>query len=151
MQTGGLTLIYLGFACILVFALRTQIPAAGWGAVIVKRLAAVGYYSYSIYLWHLLVAFVMPWVGMWLARLHRPLLDAIYQYAHFPLYICLALALGIMMARLIELPVLAIRDRVFPSRSTPLSVPAAEPSLAVTAIAQLQPTQPQPSLAAASD
>ena len=62
-------------------------------------LAGIGYYSYSIYLWH-----------GWVCRL--------LPHSTLPGFLgCLAAAifLGAAMAKLVEYPMLALRDRFFPS------------------------------------
>jgi len=103
-HTFGFTQIYLGAAAILVGTLLCQIPDNR----VTRALAALGSYSYSIYLWHMaLMYWVMP-------RLR----DAGVPWSiRTALYLGGAFVIGIAMAKLLELPVLAFRDRMFPSRS----------------------------------
>ncbi|MBI3790107.1 MAG: acyltransferase [Gemmatimonadetes bacterium] len=76
-----------------------------------RPLAAIGAQSYSIYVWHLVA---------------RSGADALAPGApggaagwlvEALLYMVLSIGLGVAMARLVELPALALRDRWFPSRS----------------------------------
>lgn len=107
LYTGGLTLLYLGSGCLLMGALGMPVAQPGRWA----PLASMGFYSYSIYLWHLAVltwvmpaiAVFLPWIWSW--------------FIYFPFYVVGALCLGIGMARLIEVPMLRLRDTWFPSRS----------------------------------
>ena len=85
----------VGFACILAWAMtrdRLRQPL----------LEKIGFYSYSIYLWHMLVA------GVW--RSHP------FSLATFVANIVSAVLLGVMMAVLVEQPILQLRDRWLPSR-----------------------------------
>jgi len=66
--------------------------------------AWIGYYSYSIYLWH-------P-IGM-LSLGHLPL-----RWFRFPLYAIIAIGPGVVMSKLIEIPFLRIRDKFWPSRNS---------------------------------
>lgn len=45
------------------------------------------------------------------------------------MYLAVAVAVGLLMGRLIERPALAVRDRLFPARASvpPVAAPAAEP------------------------
>ncbi len=111
--TVGLTLLYLGSGMLLCSRL---VPASAHTRLVpvlaaraVAALAWIGTYSYSIYLWHMPV---------------RHALDGLYQDGVSPLnlslYLAAAIATGIVMARLIEIPVLVLRDRWLPSRSRSL-------------------------------
>jgi len=103
-HTFGYTQAYLGAAAILVGTLLCQIPVNP----ITRTLAALGSYSYSIYLWHMaLMYWVMP-----------KLRDAGVPWTvRTLLYFVGAFVIGIAMAKLLELPVLKFRDRMLPSRS----------------------------------
>lgn len=117
----GFTQIYVG-AGLIISALVVRGVPSNW---LTRSIGYVGVYSYSIYLWHLPLrswglravwdAFgVEPpkgWVGFWL-------------------YLVGCILLGILFARLIEFPVLRLRDRLFPSRSQdlpPSKLPVAPP------------------------
>jgi peptidoglycan/LPS O-acetylase OafA/YrhL len=97
MHTVGFTMVFFGFGFLLVRAIDAK-PHRYASALVVAPLAGIGYYSYSIYLWH-----------GWVCRL--------LPHANSPGFLgCLAAAifLGIAMAKLVEYPMLALRDRFFP-------------------------------------
>jgi peptidoglycan/LPS O-acetylase OafA/YrhL len=79
--------------------------------LLVKRISSLGKYTYSVYLWHLLAgACVFPLVSVKSNSMVGNTLDAL-------IYFILAWIVGIVLALLIELPVLRCRDRWFPSLS----------------------------------
>ena len=59
MYTWGLTWTHLGFACILIWAIHTPVAQSRLLASPISLLARVGFYSYSIYLWHWMVIFYL--------------------------------------------------------------------------------------------
>jgi peptidoglycan/LPS O-acetylase OafA/YrhL len=96
--TLGLTFLYLGSAGMLLLTLTTKrFTGRNW-------LSRIGYYSYSIYLWHIPVKEIVAagFAPTWIREVS---------------YVALSLLAGIAMARLVELPALRWRDRLFPSRS----------------------------------
>ncbi len=103
-NTFAFTQHYLGAAALLVGTVLCQIPRNR----LTGSLATLGSYSYSIYLWHMAL---MYW-ACWSMR------DAGVPWSQRTLlYMVGAFVIGISMAKLVELPVLAFRDRMFPSRS----------------------------------
>ena len=108
MLTVGLTTTYAGFVALLLVAVgnfqeeKPPAPAA--------VLAWIGKYSYSIYLWHLPVRVALIWLA------ERGLGVASGGPA-FGIYLLLSLAVGIGLARIVEIPGLMLRDRWFPSRT----------------------------------
>lgn len=81
----------------------------------VRVVAKLGAFSYSIYLWHLWALFEVGHLGVPPPR--SPLAVAAYMLG--------GIAVGIAMAKMVEVPVLMVRDRVFPSRSGSLALPTA--------------------------
>ena len=117
MYTYGFTLLYLGFGALLVAMLSLNVEAAPqavrWGFRIV---AYIGTFSYSIYLWHL----------AWLHALMHSNITAL-PYAGVAAYFVGAIAVGIVTSKLVEMPVLRLRERLFPSAAaTPERVSAAK-------------------------
>lgn len=105
--TFGFTQRYLAAGGVLVGALMCQVPANR----VTVQLAKLGAYSYSIYLWHMaLMYYAIPQLRD--AGVSWQIRSAIYLVGAF--------VIGIAMAKLLELPVLRIRDRWFPSRSGPI-------------------------------
>lgn len=85
----------LAFACAVSFAAFHDTNRLGF-------LAAVGRYSYSIYLWHMPVA-MFSWIAWPLSAIG------------FCVNGAFAVLIGIGMARVVEIPVLAFRERFWPS------------------------------------
>lgn len=94
MASVGSLSITLGFCCILVWTLNT--PAVGK----LKPIAWIGFYSYSIYLWH------WPIAQMFQGVTHS-----------FWLYITSSILIGAGMTLLVEAPCLRLRDRYFPRKA----------------------------------
>lgn len=107
-HTVGFSLFYTGSAALLVLALRTR-PSAniGW-----RALAYVGQRSYSIYLWHMpfLYWFVDDLAGLDPAKSGQ-------WSAYLVVAILGSLALGVVMAAVVEMPLLRLRDRRYASRT----------------------------------
>lgn len=107
--TVGISLAYLSFGIILVLSLyketlRTQ---ASRGE---KAISWIGVYSYTIYLVHVPLAMIF-------AGIYAKLNGAVNQYALHAIYCASTLLTGMMFSKLVELPFLRIRERLFPSRS----------------------------------
>ena len=114
LYTYGLTLFYLGSGCLLVSALGLPPPSSRFATAI----AYLGSHSYSVYLWH------MP-VGRWGIEMAERRLGPHYNwFVYAGVYLVGAVVFGVVMATLIEFPVLRIRDRFFPSRGNPLGTNA---------------------------
>jgi peptidoglycan/LPS O-acetylase OafA/YrhL len=119
--TIGYTLYSLAFGALLALALPSmregaKPPRAGR---VERLLAAIGAYSYSIYLWH-------SATKRWSAPVWKSVL----------LYFVSSILLGILMAKVIELPFLRWRDAAFPSRS---NLPQRTPIRVATPAATLAP------------
>lgn len=115
-QAFGFTILYPGFGGLLLVALHTKLPERGLANIVVAAVARIGTFSYSIYLWHLFFPHLLT-TGL------SPWDRELSFWEFFALYLSLAMLLGIGMAHLVELPVLAIRDRIWPSSMDRRSVP----------------------------
>ncbi|MCU0608235.1 MAG: acyltransferase [Chitinispirillaceae bacterium] len=113
MYTAGLSLLYIGFGLSFLAMLldpriekklRTILTPAMYNGIV-----KIGFYSYTIYLWHM---FIIKYVFGFLD--HRHLLALDYHF-RFVIYAALSIGLGVFMARLIELPLLALRNRYVPA------------------------------------
>ena len=114
--TFGLSFLYLGFGGLLLLSLyvRNVLPArlAALAGKVGTACAFVGVYSYSIYLWHVPFGSYAPGV------VRRAVHIQMTGMAAFAFNILGGIALGILMARLIEFPVIRLRDRLFPALLT---------------------------------
>ena len=121
-STFGFTCLYLGFGGVLLLSIYLQgilrgktarfVGAIGTGA------AYVGMYSYSIYLWH---GPTNAWFPGFVRRLLH--VSSFNQYERFAVYAVGSLVIGITMSKIIEYPVLRLRDNIFPALQGPLVVP----------------------------
>lgn len=105
LHTAGFTLFQAGSGLLLAWALLAP-PVS---TPIARFLAYLGTFSYSVYLWHNAVILqIEPLV-------ERHLIGPVSYPIRFVLTLALALGCGVAMARLVEMPGLAIRDRWIPA------------------------------------
>lgn len=101
----GFTLMYMGFGCLLLFMLyHDWKPAGRFIAKFFDLLAYVGQNSYSVYLWHFPVMYI---IGLFLPSTGNA------YYALIAVQNVAGLIVGLVMAKLIEMPVLTLRDKFF--------------------------------------
>ncbi len=119
MFTWGLTCTYLGFACILTWAVHQQPPRGRLSTLPLKALARIGFYSYSIYLWHwLVIEYVRSYIRYRCMTTGSPMTwSHALESWQWPVSMAVSIVFGIAMALVIEFPVLRLRDRWFPSRT----------------------------------
>lgn len=132
MLTIGLTLLYLGFGIVLMLSLQVRGVFRGilaWPITqIGSALAYMGKYSYSIYIWHIAVASLLP--GFIRLASH----GRIDLRGNDGFYVVVSIAFGILVSRLIEYPLLRVRDRIFPAiQSSIVRPPASELTTVTTA------------------
>ena len=122
MSVWGVMLLWLGSGAVLISLMNARVP----DNVVTRFAGRLGAHSYSIYLWHMVaerwmtreVLTLLPdaWAGSW----------PVYAGVYF----VLTFAVGTAMSRLVEVPVLRLRDRLFPSsvgavsRAEPEAAPA---------------------------
>jgi peptidoglycan/LPS O-acetylase OafA/YrhL len=120
MYTYGVSLLYLGFGAILVGTLAAPIASAPKAIRLVfGSLGFIGGFSYSIYLWHIPLLIWLGSVGI----LRKP-------YLGISAFVLGSLALGITASKLIEIPVVRLRDRLFPQTVSATPTFASAPSMA---------------------
>ena len=96
-------------------------------------LGHVGFYSYSIYLWHVdLAQTPIRKALQWLGPLDAP--RAIVWLVATLAYVLLAVISGLLLSRLLEIPSLALRDRLFPSSIKPALKPSGSLSDGVSGV-----------------
>jgi peptidoglycan/LPS O-acetylase OafA/YrhL len=132
--TLGVTMLYLGYGSILVAFVHTK-PEDGllgkaMHSPVAKVTAWIGVFSYSIYLWQMdLAQRPLTWL------LHRWIGPIGSQTVHFKhaslawLFFTLAfwggaILGGVVMAKLIEMPVLTLRERLFPREERAVPKPS---------------------------
>ncbi|PWK27428.1 peptidoglycan/LPS O-acetylase OafA/YrhL [Arcicella aurantiaca] len=112
MTTWGFTSLYLGFGGILLLSIYSEIKLSPFLEKIYNGMAKMGLYSYSMYIihWPLIWWFILPNGG--------------YLDAHYPVkllvffvYFGVVYLLGWLLSKTIEIPFLALRDKLFPANS----------------------------------
>jgi peptidoglycan/LPS O-acetylase OafA/YrhL len=109
MYTAGFSVFMVGGGCFLMTALSMNIRSKG----IMNFFAYIGSHSYSIYLWH---EFAAGYIGHYMGYTEQD--TSLWRWLTFiGCYVVGAIGLGILMGKIVEFPVLALRDRLYPSRS----------------------------------
>jgi len=131
MYTWGLTCTFLGFACILIWAIHVPFQRGHFLWWPVDLLARVGFYSYSIYLWHwIVINYLRPYFRYKCITTGSPIAwSSEMETWQWLLSAALSIIVGIAMAVVVEQPALRLRDRWFPSRTRPSLSPGPSPSL----------------------
>ena len=106
---------YIGHGLLLLFAVLDTRAQSLHGSVVGRALQATGRYSYSIYLWHMAI---LVWSRNIISSLLGP--SELYDDIRVIVYAVLVVPVGVFAARLVEIPVLSVRDRFFPTRSDAL-------------------------------
>jgi peptidoglycan/LPS O-acetylase OafA/YrhL len=119
-RTFGLLFNYLGSAAFLLAACQTRAEDFGRAARYVSPLAAsvawIGFYSYTIYLWHVTaMGIVGREVGLRMLSLQGGP-SALTWLVSAAAACAAAVLVGMLVSKLIEWPMLRLRDRWFPSR-----------------------------------
>ena len=103
MYTYGFTAAFLGYGCLMMALLHIEIDlTSGSAGALLRGVAYVGTFSYSIYLWH------VPWLIFVRAL---PLESTVARLCCF---YGGAILLGIFAGNLIETPALRLRETLFP-------------------------------------
>lgn len=105
----GVVFLYLGAGLLLVSFLKLDFSKSKF----LLFLAMIGTYSYSIYLWN------MP-TQYWMFEILSYFLGNFNWWLFAVMYFFGTFLIGIGMSKLIEYPVLKIRDKYFPSKSSPM-------------------------------
>ncbi|WP_448624888.1 acyltransferase family protein [Geodermatophilus sp. URMC 64] len=118
-STVGFTVAYLTAAAVLLLLYQAAwVPRMRW---VTAPMAALGRFSYGIYIWHVFAAqLALGWLGMdWEASTPGALA---VKYG-------VAIGVGMAATVLVERPALALRDRILPATPTPQMVadPAPRP------------------------
>jgi peptidoglycan/LPS O-acetylase OafA/YrhL len=123
MYTWGLTCTFLGFACILIWAIHVPFQPGHILAFPVSLFARIGFYSYSIYLWHWLIIFYLrPYFRHKCMTTGSPVAwSSAMESGQWWFCVAFSIIVGMAMAVVIEQPAIRLRDRWFPSRTRQLN------------------------------
>ena len=103
----GFILNYIGAGCLLVAALSLEYGPRNF---CLSFFAWLGRHSYSVYLWHMLALEGMQYV----LGGESPSFET-FLIKEF-LYIAVSWISGIVLARIIEFPMIRLREKLFPAR-----------------------------------
>ncbi len=118
MYTVGFTLVYIGFGTMLLLSLYSEDRKRPEPGIALRAIGRMGTYSYTLYLWHVPMAQVFASLASRFPSVNQYILHAIYFAA--------SVVVGVVSSRLVEIPVLKLRERLFPpSGSKPIELSTA--------------------------
>jgi peptidoglycan/LPS O-acetylase OafA/YrhL len=127
----GHTLTYFGYGLLLMVLVQIPLGRGLLGRLLNSRAANavefIGFYSYAIYLWF--PVFVEDPMFYWLEHHAVRMSPGLLWLLSMSAYFATAILIGIVLSKLIEFPILALRNRWFPPRAsmTTSSQPATPP------------------------
>jgi peptidoglycan/LPS O-acetylase OafA/YrhL len=104
--TIGFTLAYVGFGTMLVLSIYNEDRKRPAPGRVTRAIAWMGAYSYTLYLWH------VPMAQVFIAVARRYPMN---QYLLHAIYFTTTIVVAVVLSKLVELPVLRLRERLFPS------------------------------------
>jgi len=120
----GLTGVYVGFALVMVGWLNVAAVHGSarrlFASLPAMLLGHIGFYSYSIYLWHIDLA-QTPIKKLVQLGTSANLSPGLVWVLATTAYVGAAVLSGVLLARLLEIPSLALRDRLFPRAVKPMT------------------------------
>jgi peptidoglycan/LPS O-acetylase OafA/YrhL len=105
--TVGLTLLYVGFGTMLLLSLYKETRKRPKPGVAALAIAKMGTYSYTLYLWHVPMAQLFGSLAVRFGMVNQYVLHAVYFTA--------TIVIGVGLSRLVEMPVLRLRERIAPA------------------------------------
>jgi peptidoglycan/LPS O-acetylase OafA/YrhL len=112
-NTIGYSLFYLSFGIVLSLFITYHIQSIlqGWiKNYLFHSISYIGFFSYSIYLWHMIVVdYILPFIQ------HNFYVNTTPLWIFLISQILLSLLLGIFFAKIVEMPLLKIREKLFPA------------------------------------
>jgi peptidoglycan/LPS O-acetylase OafA/YrhL len=128
-HTIGFTMLFMGYGCILIAFVSTSEGSGRLANLLYspigRSLAFVGFFSYAIYLWHVDFALAvlvqrLDWI------VPKSAAGGLRWAVALLIYTAMATGAGIVMTKLIEQPALALRNRLWPSRTDASPAPSTE-------------------------
>jgi peptidoglycan/LPS O-acetylase OafA/YrhL len=101
--TLGLSSLYLGYGGLMIALLQVPLTTRDGSGWLLKPLSYIGQHSYPIYLFHILI----------MEQLLK--YDLLRTGLGLVVYFVITITVGILLSKLIEFPVLHLRDRIFPA------------------------------------
>lgn len=106
--------LYFGYGQVLLGVVG--LPSEWFRGRLARATARVGFYSYAIYLWHLTFPLLVGY-ALGAAATSWGMSPLFRWYLVTPVYIALAIGVGVLTSRTIEQPFLGLRDRLCPRRT----------------------------------
>jgi peptidoglycan/LPS O-acetylase OafA/YrhL len=106
--TVGFTLLYFAFGTMLVVSLyKEKARKETKPGLALRGIARMGFYSYTLYLWHVPLAQVFGWLA--------PKVGGVNPYLLHAVYFATCIVAGVTSSKLVELPLLKLRERLSPA------------------------------------
>jgi peptidoglycan/LPS O-acetylase OafA/YrhL len=124
--TVGLSSLYLGYGGLMMSLLQVPLRTKGFYGWLLRPLSYIGQHSYPIYVFHDMIKEQIA---------NRNLL---HSASGMVLYFVSTVAFGILFSKVIEVPVLHLRDRIFPPEvvaEVPAGIPRSESAAGTRVVA----------------
>ena len=104
--TFGFTLLYVAFGTMLLLSLYQEDRKRPQPGLALRAIGKMGTYSYTLYLWHVPLAQAFAGIASRYPSVNPYLLHAVYFMT--------SVVTGVVASKLVEIPVLKLRERLFP-------------------------------------